>query len=102
MNPNVAGFLRSVLGELERHGSGTTALGVLNFRPRLGAGDGVLASVPVGITVVALNVSVFADGQLELVDRHGLALVAGNRRAVVLGDLAGHTFVLYHVNALPS
>ncbi len=100
MDSDVARFLGSVLGEFERDGSSTTALRVLDLRPRLGAGNGVFASVSVGVTVVAFNVGVFANGQLELVNGHGLARVAGNRWAVVLGDLAGNTFVLYHVNVV--
>ena len=62
----------------------------------------MLASVSVRVAVVALNVCVFADGQLELINGHGLALVARDRWAVIFGNLASNAFVLYHVNVLWS
>jgi len=62
----------------------------------------VLASVSVGVPVVALDVGVFAHGQLELVDGHGFAMVARDGWAVVLGNLTSNAFVLYHVNVLWS
>lgn len=100
MDSDVAGFLGGILGKLECDRGGATALRVLDLRPRLGAGYSVLAGISVGVTVVALDIGVFADGQLEFVDRHGFARVAGNGWAVVLGHLTSHAFVLYHVNAL--
>lgn len=64
MNPNVAGFLVSVLGKLERDGGSTTALGVIDLRPRLQARDSVFTSISVRVAIVALDVGVFAHGQL--------------------------------------
>jgi hypothetical protein len=60
----------------------------------------VFAGISVGVAVVAFDIGVFADGQLEFVNRHGFARVAGNGWTVVLGNLTGNAFVLYHVNVL--
>lgn len=60
----------------------------------------MFAGISVGVAVVAFDIGVFADGQLEFVNRHGFPGVAGDGWTVVLGNLTGNAFVLYHVNAL--
>ena len=58
----------------------------------------MFARVSIGVAIVALDIGIFAYGQLELVDGHGFAGVAGNGRAILLCDLTSDAFILYHIN----